>query len=341
MAASSFAEVPSAVVYGCAGPVLTDAERAFFADARPLGFILFRRNCVEPSQVRALVADLRAAVGWQAPVLIDQEGGRVARLQPPHWPKLPAARRLGDLAARDPEAAREAARTHGRLLAALLSDLGIDVDCAPVADVPVAGAHDVIGDRAFGTDPTLVATLARAQAEGLLEGGVLPVVKHVPGHGRAGADSHQELPVVTVPLAALRGQDFAPFRDLADMPLAMAAHVVYTALDPGAPASTSAAVIAEVVRGWIGFDGLLLSDDLSMQALSGTLPERALAVLAAGCDAALHCNGDFAEMQAIAARAPALSAAGQRRWRAAKARVAASPPAEIARLQRQLDGLVG
>lgn len=340
MAASSFAEVPSAAIYGCAGPVLTDAERAFFADARPLGFILFRRNCVDPAQVRTLVGALRDAVGWQAPVLIDQEGGRVARLQPPHWPALPAARRLGDLATRDPEAARDAARTHGRLLAALLSDLGIDVDCAPVADVPVEGAHDVIGDRAFGFDPTLVATLARAQAEGLLEGGVLPVVKHVPGHGRAKADSHRELPVVTAHLAALRGQDFAPFRDLADMPLAMAAHVVYTALDPATPASTSAQVIADVVRGWIGFDGLLLSDDLSMQALRGSLPERAASVLAAGCDVALHCNGDFAEMQAIAARVPALSAEGQRRWQAAKTRVAAPPPADVAALQSHLNGLL-
>jgi beta-N-acetylhexosaminidase len=292
---------PRALILGLEGPVLKDDERRLFAKADPLGFILFKRNCVDPAQLEALVQSLRDSVGRAtAPVLIDQEGGRVTRLGPPHWRQFPPAAQFAKLAGMDLAAAGEATRLNARLLAAELSDAGIDVDCAPVLDVPVPGAHDVIGDRAFGREPNQVATLGRAQAEGLLEGGVLPVIKHIPGHGRATADTHLSLPVVTAGKAELERSDFAPFRALADMPWAMTAHVVYAAIDDQAPATTSRTVIERVIRGHIGFDGLLLSDDLSMQALRGTIGERAAAALGAGCDVALHCNGKMDEMlQAI------------------------------------------
>ncbi|MFV3130117.1 beta-N-acetylhexosaminidase [Niveispirillum sp. KHB5.9] len=328
----------AALVLGCEGTVLSAAERDFFRDANPLGFILFRRNVDSPDQVRALVADLRASVGRHAPILIDQEGGRVARLRGPHWPELPPARAVGDIA--DLDAAGQAAWLHGRLLAAMLADLGIDVDCAPVADVPVPGAHDVIGDRAFAMDPSRVARLAGAQAAGLLAGGVLPVVKHVPGHGRAFADSHKELPVVHTKRAELEAWDFAPFKELAGLPAAMVAHVVFTDIDPALPASVSSTVIADIIRGHIGFDGLLFSDDLSMQALSGTLGQRTAAVLAAGCDVALHCNGQMVEMLDVAANARALDDAAMRRWTTASALVAAAPPTDINALRAEFDRLL-
>ncbi|TWB43723.1 beta-N-acetylhexosaminidase [Nitrospirillum pindoramense] len=311
--------VPAAVIFGCAGPVLTEAERALFAAANPLGFILFRRNCETPEQVAALTAALRDSVGRpDAPIMIDQEGGRVARLRPPHWPSLPPAGRIGAIA--DDGLAKEAAWLHGRLLAAMLAPLGIDMDCAPVADVPQAGAHDVIGDRAFGHDPARVALLAGAQAEGLLAGGVLPIVKHLPGHGRALADSHKELPTVTADLATLDAVDFAPFKALAHLPAGMVAHILFTAVDARHPSSTSALVITKIVRERIGFDGLLFSDDLDMQALSGTRPERAAAVVADGCcDVALHCNGTVEDMAAVAAVVPPLTAQAQERWARAQA----------------------
>lgn len=333
---------PRALVLGCAGLGLSDGERALFAEADPFGFILFRRNCGAPDQVRALVADLRAAIGRpDAPVLIDQEGGRVARLRPPHWPKFPPARAFGALAERDLAAGLEAAWTNGRLLAHALHDLGITVDCAPVCDVPVEGAHDVIGDRAFARDPDLVARLARATCEGLMAGGVLPVVKHLPGHGRAFADSHAELPVVSAPWEALERTDFAPFRALADMPLGMVAHVVLAALDRDHPASVSPRVIGEVVRGAaIGFDGLLLSDDLSMGALDGTMEERARAVLDAGVDVVLHCNGVLDEMRSLSAAVPPLSDAAMRRWNRARAARAVPGPVDVTALRWRLERLL-
>lgn len=333
-------KAPLAIAFGCAGTSLTPGERALFREADPLGFILFRRNVDSPDQVRRLVAEMRDSVGRDAPVLIDQEGGRVARLRPPHWPALPAARACGEVAERDPLMGTRAAWLHGRLLAHMLADLGIDVDCAPVADVPVPGAHDVIGDRAFAGEPGLVATLARAQAEGLMAGGVLPVLKHIPGHGRAHVDSHKELPVVHADRIDLERQDFAPFRDLADLPLGMVAHVVYTEVDPQQPASTSNTVISEVVRGWIGFRGLLFSDDIGMQALSGTAGQRAAAVLAGGCDVALHCGGDFAEMQDVAANGRALTPESLARWQAAKALVRAPEPADAQELRAELDAIL-
>ncbi|MCX7356498.1 MAG: beta-N-acetylhexosaminidase [Alphaproteobacteria bacterium] len=313
--------VPRAVIFGCAGPRLSPSEASFFRETDPLGFILFARNCIDPDQIRALVDSLRAAGGRaDAPVLIDQEGGRVMRLCPPHWPDRPAAARFAALAERDEDAAARAAKLNARLIANDLHALGITVDCAPVLDVRRPETHDVIGDRAYGENPGQVAALGRAVAEGFLEGGVLPVVKHVPGHGRARADSHLELPAVETPRAELEVSDFAPFRELADMPWAMTAHVLYTALDAKHPATTSPSIVAEVIRGWIGFDGVLLSDDLSMKALGGSFAERTRLSLGAGCDVALHCNGNPGEMEQIATACAALTPAARRRIAAGEAR---------------------
>ncbi len=313
-----------AFIAGCSGPTLTARESAFFREAAPWGFILFRRNVEDPAQVRALCDALRETVGRaDAPILIDQEGGRVQRLGPPHWPKYPPGSAYGRIP--DPVARRELTRLGARLIAHDLRAVGIDVDCVPVLDVPVAGAHDVIGDRAYGRDPQSVAILGRAAAEGLLAGSVLPVIKHIPGHGRAFADSHLQLPVVETPRAELEAHDFAPFRALADMPLAMTAHVVYTALDPERPATTSPVVIGEVIRAGIGYDGLVMSDDLSMKALQGSFRERAEASFAAGCDMALHCNGDMDEMAAVSEGAPALDGEAFRRAEAALGRIRHAP----------------
>ncbi|MDE1174466.1 MAG: beta-N-acetylhexosaminidase [Parvibaculaceae bacterium] len=316
----------TAAIYGCLGTSLSAEEKAFFARTQPWGFILFLRNCESPEQIGALSASLRDCVGRDAPILIDQEGGRVQRLRPPHWPLYPAGRRYGDLYAMDREQGLEAARLGARLMAHDLKALGIDVDCLPVLDVPVPGAHDVIGNRAYGLTPEPVVALARAAADGLLEGGVLPVAKHIPGHGRAGVDSHLHLPVVEASAGELRATDFPPFRALNDLPLAMTAHVVYTAFDAAAPATTSRKVVQEIIRAEIGFGNCLMSDDLSMQALSGTLGERAGASLAAGCDLVLHCNGKMEEMIEVSARVPVLSGeAAVRANRALGARRAPGP----------------
>lgn len=329
-------KTPAAVIYGCAGTTLSDAEKRFFETTNPLGFILFARNIDSPDQVRALVDSLRATTGRRAPVLIDQEGGRVQRLRPPHWLKRPPMQTFAKLAERDLPLARAAAKLNARLIAAELADLGIDVDCAPLLDVPVPGAHDIIGDRAFGTDPTLVADLGRAVMDGLLDGGVMPVVKHIPGHGRALVDSHLDLPTVEADRATLSKTDFAPFRSLRDAPWAMTAHVVYKAIDPDHPATTSKTVIHDVIRGEIGCEAVLLSDDLSMKALKGDFAERTRATLAAGCDVALHCNGDMAEMTAIASAAAPLTDAAQEHLSRADAMLRHRPLAEDA--QSELDG---
>ena len=285
--ASLRGEVPSAIVLGCAGESLSPFERSFFAAANPVGFILFRRNSSSPQQIRELVASLRECVGRDdAPVLIDQEGGRVARLRPPHWRLYPSA---------------------ARLIADDLARLGITVDCFPVVDLVVSGADAVIGDRAYGTDPERVTRLGRSVCDGLLEGAVLPVIKHIPGHGRARVDSHYACPLVETPYEELVQTDFAPFRALAGMPWAMTAHIVYAAVDPALPATLSRRVIIEVIRGEIGFDGVLIADDLSMQALGGRLGERTRQALAAGCDLALHCSGNPAEMEEVAAAAPPIT----------------------------------
>jgi beta-N-acetylhexosaminidase len=291
----------SRAIFGCAGAHLTAEERDFFRDVRPWGFILFARNIIDPSQVRTLVTALRDTVGdASAPVLIDQEGGRVARLKPPHWKERPPALRFAELHATAPEEAREAVYLNSRLMAQELTALGINVDCLPVLDVPVEGAHDIIGDRAYGRDPSVIIDLGRAVIEGMIEGGVIPVMKHIPGHGRAGADSHLELPRVSASADELSASDFVTFRSLNFCPMAMTAHVVYEAIDAQRPATTSPKLIRDVIRGEIGFDGLLMSDDLSMQALTGSLDHRAKASLFAGCDVVLHCNGNLAEMREIA-----------------------------------------
>jgi beta-N-acetylhexosaminidase len=301
---------PRAAIFGCAGATLAPEEGAFFAGADPLGFILFQRNCVDPAQVRRLVAELRASVGrLDAPVLIDQEGGRVARLRPPHWRLYPSASRVAALGAEAPAAARVVAR----LIADDLCALGITVDCLPVLDLPVPGADSVIGDRAYGTDAATVALIGHAACEGLLAGGVLPVLKHIPGHGRGNVDSHLACPLVSTAIHELEITDFAPFRALNGMPWAMTAHIVYDAVDPAQPATLSAKVIAEVIRGEIGFDGVLVSDDLSMQALGGSLGERAARALEAGCDVVLHCNGRLDEMREVAAAAVPLGDIAARR----------------------------
>jgi beta-N-acetylhexosaminidase len=298
-------ETPRAVVLGCAGERLSADESRFFGAANPVGFILFRRNCRSRDQVRELVAALRCAIGrTDAPILIDQEGGRVARLRPPSWRLYPSAACLGSLP--DPQA-ETAVQLGARLIAEDLRDLGITVDCMPVLDVPVAGAHPVIGDRAYGTEPALVTKLGRAACRGLLEGGILPVIKHIPGHGRARVDSHHACPVVETETDELSRTDFAPFRALAAMPWAMSAHIIYGAIDRTAPATLSHRVISEVIRGVIGFDGVLVSDDLSMHALGGDIAERAGCVLGAGCDLVLHCNGDRREMEALVRAARPIS----------------------------------
>ena len=302
------------VIYGCAGTELLVDERRFFGDLKPLGFILFARNCETPAQIRSLTDDFRQVSGQENPlILIDQEGGRVARLKPPHFRAAPPARAFGELAAVDKERAREAARLNARLIAAELGTLGINVDCLPVLDVPTSDGHDIIGDRAYCADPGLIAEIGRATADGLLAGGVLPVAKHIPGHGRAQSDSHLSLPVVDTSEAELSRIDFAPFRALNDLPLAMTAHVVYSAIDSGAPATTSATVIEKIIRGDIGFDGLLMSDDVSMEALDGPVGGRAGAALGAGCDVVLHCNGDMGEMIDIAENLKPLTKDAERR----------------------------
>jgi beta-N-acetylhexosaminidase len=312
-----------AAIFGCAGTTLTADERAFFRDADPLGFILFARNVETPEQARRLTEDLRSCVARaEAPVLIDQEGGRVARLKPPHWRKAPPGRVLGELYARNPEAGLEAARLNSRLLALDVASIGCDVDCLPVLDIALPDAHSVIGDRAYAAQPEAVAAIGRAAAEGLMAEGVMPVIKHIPGHGRATVDSHHALPQVAASRDTLERTDFLPFKLLADLPWAMTAHVLYQAIDPEAALTVSARGVSDIVRGHIGFDGLLLSDDLSMQALGGSLGERAARSLAAGCDIALHCNGEMAEMAEVAARTGPMTRDAVRRFEAGRQAVA-------------------
>ncbi|MEM9146269.1 MAG: glycoside hydrolase family 3 protein [Pseudomonadota bacterium] len=322
-----------AAIFGLSGPTLTPAEHAFFAEAKPWGFILFARNIDTPDQVRGLVSDLRVAVGRDAPVLIDQEGGRVARLRPPHWRDWPAP-----LA--EAEADEERLALRYRLIAAELMALGIDVNCAPMLDLPQADTHPIIADRVLGRDPSTIARRGRTVANALVDGGVLPIIKHIPGHGRAATDSHEVLPVVVTPEAELVETDFAPFRALADLPMAMTGHVVFSEIDPERPATLSPTVI-DRIRGEIGFDGLLMTDDLSMRALSGPMAGRVREALAAGCDLVLHCNGSFDEMDAVAAEAPALSGRAAMRAEAALARRRPPTAADLEALAAQYRQLTG
>ncbi|HWP15975.1 MAG TPA: beta-N-acetylhexosaminidase [Xanthobacteraceae bacterium] len=319
-----------ALITDAAGLVLSADERAFFRDADPWGFIIFRRNVETPDQLRALTESMRESVGRNAPILVDQEGGRVQRLGPPHWPKYPPGAHYGALYDGDQEEGLRAAWLGARLIAHDLHTVGIDVDCLPLADIPVSEADPVIGNRAYGTTPAKVAAIAAAVAEGLLAGGVLPVLKHIPGHGRATADSHHALPVVATDAKTLQSTDFAAFRPLAKLPLGMTAHVVFTAIDPVAPATTSVTMVQQVIRGHIGFDGVLMSDDISMNALSGNLAERARASLAAGCDVVLHCNGAFEERREVADACPPLAGDAKRRADAALAMRRAPAPFDLA-----------
>ena len=333
----------SACILGCAGLKLSAAERAFFGEVRPWGFIVFKRNIDTPDQLRGLVQELRACVDRpDAPVLIDQEGGRVQRLGPPHWRRYPPGRAYGELSANDPLVPREIVRLGARLIAHDLAALGINADCVPVLDVPAPDGHEIIGDRAYGDTPGEVAALGRAAAEGLIAGGVLPIIKHIPGHGRARGDSHLDLPFVEASAEALEDRDFAPFRVLSDMPIAMTAHVVYQAFDARRPATTSRKVIRDVIRGRIGFDGLLLSDDLSMKALTGDFTARAKASLAAGCDIVLHCNGDAEEMASVVAGCRPLAGKAKARAAAALARLARAPePFDVEAGRARFDAAFG
>lgn len=299
-----------AFLFGCEGPALADRERDFFREAQPWGFILFGRNVADPDQMRRLTGALREAVGRDAPILIDQEGGRVQRMTPPAWRRWRPP--LDEVAALGPDRAAEGMRLRYRLIAAELRAVGIDVNCAPVGDLARDDTHPILLNRCYGRDPGTVIAVARAVAEGLMAGGVLPVLKHMPGHGRARVDSHLDLPRVTAPRAVLEAEDFRPFRALADLPMGMSAHLVYDAIDAGAPATVSTAMIG-LIREGIGFDGLLMTDDLSMQALSGTVAERGRAARAAGCDMVLHCNGRMEEMEAVAGAVGAMDAAGAAR----------------------------
>jgi beta-N-acetylhexosaminidase len=330
-----------AFITGISGLELTADERAFLREERPWGFILFKRNIEMPAQVSALVAELRATVGEpDAPVLIDQEGGRVARLGPPHWPVYPPGAVFGTLYDIDRGLGLTAARLSARLIAADLTDLAISVDCLPLADVPVPGADAVIGNRAYGTEPDKVAAIARAVTDGLQQGGILPVLKHIPGHGRATADTHFRLPVVDTSRAELESTDFAAFRPLADLPMAMTAHVVFSALDPAQTATTSATIIEQVIRGVIGFQGLLMSDDVSMNALAGSIAQRTRAIVTAGCDVVLHCNGKLDEMRAVASEAPLLDGKALERAKRALASRQAPQPLDRKAARAELDELV-
>jgi len=330
--------VTRAFICGCAGTSLSDDERAFVREARPWGLILFKRNVADREQLHALTDAFRGELGRDdAPVLVDQEGGRVQRMGPPHWPAYPAAVRFD--AEIGGERALAAAKLVARLMAHDLREVGITVDCAPVLDVADSLTHAVIGTRSYSQSPERVAAFGRAVMDGLLEGGVGPVVKHVPGHGRARVDSHNELPVVAASGAELAARDFAPFRALRDAPMAMTAHLVYRAIDPDRPATTSRDVIQTIVREAIGFEGLLLTDDLSMKALGGPFGERARAAFAAGVDIALHCNGDLAEAREVAEASPELRGVSRERAEAAMRRIAgATAPFDVAEGRAALAG---
>jgi beta-N-acetylhexosaminidase len=320
-----------AFITGLSGTVLSATERDFIRAERPWGFILFKRNIETPAQVAALTAELRSALGEaDAPILVDQEGGRVQRFRPPNWP----------LYGLDPALGLRAARLSARLIADDLARVGVTADCLPLADVPIAGANDVIGDRAYGHDPKTVAAIARAVTEGLEEGGILPILKHIPGHGRALADSHLSLPVVDAPKNELESIDFAAFKPLADLPMAMTAHVVFSAVDPAQPATTSATMIERVIRGLIGFQGLLMSDDVGMNALAGSIAERTRALLAAGCDMVLACSGEPEEMHQVARETPELSGKALARAKAALASRKPAKPFDRAAARAELDGLI-
>ncbi|MFZ1470218.1 MAG: glycoside hydrolase family 3 N-terminal domain-containing protein [Paracoccaceae bacterium] len=325
-----------AAIFGCAGPALLAEERDFFRDADPFGFIIFARNVDTPDQLRRLTADLRAAVGRDAPILVDQEGGRVQRLRAPHWRDWQPPFDTVAGFARVKDAAR-AMNLRARIIAAELRDVGIDANCAPVADVAREATHPFLKNRCYGTDPAVVSGISRAVADGLLSGGVLPVVKHMPGHGLSTMDTHLDLPTVRADRAELAAVDFAPFRALKGLPMAMTAHIIFAAYD-SLPATQSPTMIG-LIRDQIGFDGLLMTDDLNMEALQGTLASRTAASLAAGCDIALHCKGDLAQMVEVAGAAGDMREETLARATAALAARRTPDPVDIAALEADLAGL--
>lgn len=327
----------SATILGCEGPRLSPDEARFFAEAQPWGFILFARNIEDPTQLLALTADLRAAVGRDAPILIDQEGGRVQRMRPPHWRQWRPA--LDQMAQAGPARAARAMYLRARLIAHELRGVGIDVNCMPLADVARETTHPVLFNRLYGTEPDTVIGAGRAVAQGLTAGGVLPVLKHLPGYGLGEVDSHLSLPRVTAPLAELERVDFAAFKPLADLPLGMTAHIVYEAIDPDLPATFSRELIGRI-RGEIGFQGALMTDDLSMGALPGPIGQRAARARAAGCDLILHCNGDRAEMAAVLADAGRLDGVALARCEAALALRATPEPLDIEAVEADLADLL-
>jgi len=336
---------PIPVIFGCAEKSLTSAEYNFFADANPFGFILFTRNCEHFDQVRRLVNELRQSVGREdAPILIDQEGGRVSRLQPPAWHKYPPMRFFGAMYEKDPDVGAAAIEVYARLVANELLRMGITVNCAPVVDLFVEGASNAIGDRAFSRKPMVVAELARRLAETFLDNGVMPVVKHIPGHGRLNVDPHHVSPVIAASRMELEADDFVPFELLKDLPIVMNSHAIFTALDPDAPASLSSKIHSDIIRGAIGFGGLVFSDDIAMKALYGPAADRAKGVLAAGADIALHCNGKLEEMEEIAKALQPMNDESWGRWEYAKTMVKArdasyNPAADVEKLDVLLGGL--
>lgn len=310
---------PAAVIFGCIDTVLTAAEIELFSECNPFGLILFEHNCIDSGQLRDLVTQFQEVVGRKdAPILIDQEGGRVTRMKPPHWRHPPPARVFPEIASKDREAGKRAAYLNARLIGRELASVGINVDCLPVLDIPVVGAHEIIGDRALGRDAEMIAELGRALSEGIMAEGVLPIIKHIPGHGRAKSDSHKELPIVDTPRDELEKTDFVPFELMAEMPWAMTAHVVYTSIDADRAATISPVIIDEVIRQKIGFEGLLLSDDIGMEALSGTKGERARTILTAGCDLALECSGKIEDMTEVASIIPQMTEEAMQRATAAE-----------------------
>jgi len=329
------------VIFGCEGPVLTDQERFFFSKEKPLGFILFARNIVDREQVAALTADLKRTIGrHKVPILIDQEGGRVQRLSEPHWRKYPSMMTFGEMALKDPTLAASALRLNCKLIADDLRKVGINVNCAPLIDVPQPDSDNVIGDRAFAQEAGLVSALGRIASDAFQEAGVLPVIKHLPGHGRATADSHHELPVVKASMAELQAKDFVPFQALKDAPFGMTAHILYSAIDPVNPATLSKLVIARVIRMKIGFTGLLMTDDMSMKALDGELGDLAVRSLDAGCDIILHCNGNMREMKEIAAPLEMDTGTLENRIATLVRRIERVPMADRADLRQRYDELM-
>jgi beta-N-acetylhexosaminidase len=329
-----------AAIYGCAGPELSDAERAFFRDADPAGFIVFQRNCLDQEQLLRLTDEFRTITGRaDVPILIDQEGGRVARMKPPHWPSFPAADAFARLYQAAPSSAIEATRSNARALALMLRSGGVNVNCLPLLDVRREGASDIIGDRALGADPMQVAALGRAVLDGMASAGVIGVVKHIPGHGRALVDSHKARPIVTASEEEL-AIDLEPFERLRSAPMGMIAHLVYTAWDADRPASQSEVVIREIIRGRIGFDGWLISDDLGMEALRGDVGLRAGSVVAAGCDVALHCSGIMDEMERVAMAVPEMTPKGEERLARAMATVREDDGPDFAEAAAKRDALL-